>query len=322
MPKKSPAKNKTGKSKKLSRSANAPRKLKSPTYKSFRLTKRIKQPVKLTSSINIFKSALKTLKTNWKLFLVITLIYGFLTVILVRGIGGALNLNELKTALQNGFSGSFSNLFTGLTLFSYLISSAGASVNPAGGVYQSILIVITSLVVIWALRQVQAGNKISAKDAFYQGTFPLIPFILVLLVIGLQLLPLAMGSWLYSTVVTYSIAVTELEKFLWAVLALLLALLSIYMICSSVFALYIVTLPNMTPMKALRSARQLVLYRRWAVFRKVIFLPISLLIIGAIIMIPLIIFVTPLAEWVFFILSMLTLVVVHTYMYRLYRELL
>ena len=94
------------------------------------------------------------------------------------------------------------------------------------------------------------------------------------------------------------------------------------MICSSLFALYIVTLPNVTPMKALRSARQLVLHRRFLVLRKILFMPLALLVLGAIIMIPLIIFLTFAAEWIFFLLSMFVLTVVHAYMYTLYRELL
>ncbi len=328
MPKKRSVKARAGNSKKVSVTSEASavktqfRKLKSPTYKSFRISKRLKHPTKLPSAFKIFKASIKTLGANRNLFLIITLIYGLLTVILVRGIGGALNLSDLKSSLQSGFNGSLGNFFTGLTLFSYLLSSAGTSANPAGGVYQTLLIIIMSLVVIWALRQVLAGRKIKAKEAFYQGTFPLIPFILVLLVIGLQLLPLALGSWLYSTVITSGIAITGIEKFLWALLAMLLATLSLYMICSSLFALYIVTLPNMTPMKALRSARQLVLYRRWTVLLKILFLPLALIIIGAAVMIPLIIFVTPLAEWIFFLLSMFTLVVVHTYMYTLYRQML
>lgn len=252
----------------------------------------------------------------------ITLIYGLLTVILVRGIGGSLDLSGLKDNLKGGFSGNGSSLLTGVTLFSYLLGSAGTSTNPAGGVYQTVLIIIMSLVIIWALRQVLSGHKIRARDAFYNGTYPLVPFVLVLLVVGLQLLPLLAGSWLYSTVISSGIAVTELEKFTWAILAFLLAILSLYMICSSLFALYIVTLPEMTPMKALRSARQLVLYRRWTILRKILFLPLVLLILGGAIMIPLILLITPAAEWIFFMLSMFVLVVVHAYMYTLYRELL
>jgi hypothetical protein len=94
------------------------------------------------------------------------------------------------------------------------------------------------------------------------------------------------------------------------------------MVSSSIFALYIVTLPDVTPMQALRSARELVRYRRWSIARKVLFLPVSLLVIAAVIMVPVILLVTPASEWVFFILSMLSIAVIHSYMYSLYRELL
>jgi hypothetical protein len=94
------------------------------------------------------------------------------------------------------------------------------------------------------------------------------------------------------------------------------------MVSSSVFALYIVTLPDVTPMQALRSARELVRHRRWSIARKVLFLPVSLLVIAAAIMIPVILLLTPASEWAFFVLSMFSLAVIHSYMYGLYRELL
>lgn len=311
MPKASPAKTKQ------------PRRFKQQVYKSFRPSPSIKSQTKaLPSAFKITKKSTQVLKNNWRLFLVITLIYGLLTIVLVRGFGGSLNLAQLKDTLKAGFNGSFSNLFTGLTLFGYLLGSAGTSSNPAGGVYQGLLIIILSLVTIWALRQVMAGQKIKAKQAFYSGTYPLVQFILVLSVIGLQLLPLLIGSWVYSNVVSSGIAVTGAEKFIWGLLAILLAVLSLYMLASSIFALYIVTLPDMTPMKALRSARQLVLHRRWKVLIKILFLPLLLLIIGAAIMVPLILLATALAQWIFFGLTMFVLIAVHGYMYSLYRELL
>ena len=144
----------------------------------------------------------------------------------------------------------------------------------------------------------------------------------MLLVIGLQLIPFLIGGFLYSAVISNGIAVDALENILSALVFLLLALASLYMVCSSVFALYVVTLPDMTPMKALRSARELVRYRRWTVLRKLLFLPITLLVIAAVIMLPIILVVTPIAEWTYFVLTMMALAVIHSYMYALYRELL
>src|SRR5205823_2479549 len=109
---------------------------------------------------------------------------------------------------------------------------------------------------------------------------------------------------------------------IWAVLFIILSFVSLYMLSASVFALYIVTLPDMTPLKALRSARELVHHRRWTVLRKILWLPLLLLIIAAVVMVPIIIVLTPLAQWIFFLLTMLALLAVHGYMYTLYRELL
>lgn len=301
------------------------RRLKQPGYRSFRLQKRIRhQNPELLGSVKLFKKSLAPLKGHWKLFLGITIVYGLLTIILVRGVGGGLDLSELKDALKEGFSGRFASLATGAALYSYLIGSAGASSSATGGVYQTLLIIIVSLATIWTLRQLMAESsiRIHVRDAFYKGMSPLIPFVLVLLVIGLQLVPLLMGSWAYSTVVNNSIAVNGVERVVWLLMFLVLALFSLYMITSSLFALYIVTLPDMTPMKALRSARQLVLHRRFLVLRKILFLPLILLVLSALIIIPLIIFLTPLAVWVFFGLTMFVVVLIHSYMYTLYRELL
>jgi hypothetical protein len=152
--------------------------------------------------------------------------------------------------------------------------------------------------------------------------YPLVPFMLVLTVVGLQLVPMLIGSTLYVTVINGGIAVYAAEKILWGLLFIVLALLSLYMLASSLFALYIVTLPDMTPMKALRSARELVRYRRWTVLRKMLALPLILLLVAFVIMLPIIILAAPLARWVFFLLTMTALTAAHAYMYTLYRELL
>ncbi len=299
------------------------RRLKTPKYQSFRVSRRIKNPhPKLPSGIKLFITSWKAIKSNWRLFIGISLVYGLLTLVLVRGLSSGTNIQDLKDALSDTFSGSFGGLTTSAVLFSYLIGSTNDSPTPAGGVYQTILLLITSLASIWALRQILAGNKIKAKDAFYKGLYPLAPFMLVLLTIGLQLIPLLLGSWIYGTVIANGIAVSVLEKVMWGALFFSTATLSFYMICSSIFALYIVTLPDMTPLKALRSARQLVLHRRWVVLRKVLFLPLILLVLAALIFMPLVIVWAAGVEWIFFAMSMFLVIIIHSYMYNLYRALL
>lgn len=303
--------------------ATKKRQVKTQAYKSFRLSKKVKlAKPPLPGSFKLFRASLRHLRQHKKVFFGIVLVYLLLTIVFVKGFGVSTGVTELKSTLEDVFTGTTAQLTTGLSLFALLLTSSGSTATESSSLYQSSLLVLVSLALIWTLRQSYGGHKTSIREAFYKGMYPLVPFMLVLGVIGLQLIPLLTGSWLYSAVIVGGVAVTGLEQALWWLVIGVLALLSLYMLTSSIFALYISTLPDMTPMKALRSAREIVRYRRWTVLRKVLVLPLFLLTLGALIMVPLIIFATPLAEWTFFILNMTVLAVIHSYLYALYRELL
>ncbi|HVX23987.1 MAG TPA: hypothetical protein VG992_01450, partial [Candidatus Saccharimonadales bacterium] len=302
---------------------SGPRRLKSSHKRfHFRRDKFTKPPVRLPGVWKLTKASLNLLWQNKKLFFGITLIYGLLSLLLVQGLTGGSQISSLKTTINQALKGHTGNLASGLGAFGLLVSSAGSGTSTDSGPYEFFLILMVSLAVIWGLRQVIGGVKVQIRDAYYRGMYPMIPFILVLLTIGLQLLPLLVGTLLYGVVVSGGIAVYAVEKVFWAVLWIGFAIWSLYLVTSSVFALYIVTLPDMTPMKALRSARPLVRYRRLMVLRKLLWLPLALFAVAAVIMAPIIVWLTPLAQWVFFLLTMLAVAIIHSYLYNLYRELL
>jgi hypothetical protein len=302
--------------------AKTPRRVKPPEYKRFQLRGRVKYPDNVASGWQITKKTARLLWQNKNLFLGIALVYGLLNLILVRGLGSSVDVNNLKETLNHVFSGQYGQLASSLSVFAVLLGSSGAGASGSANVYQFFLVIIVSLAIIWSLRQLLTGAKIRVRDGFYLGMYPLVPFILVLFVVGLQLLPMLIGADVYSIILSNGIAVTFIEKFACLVVLILLVALSLYWLSSSVFALYIVTLPEMTPLKALRSARELVRFRRWTLLRKILFLPLILLIAAAVIMVPVIILIAPVAQWVFFALATLAIVAVHGYMYTLYRELL
>ncbi len=311
------------KTKKVATKTEGPRRLKQRTYKSFKLSKKIK-PVQppLKSSYKIFKLSLKTFFSNKKVLIGLSLVYGLLTLILVNGFGNSLNAGELKEAFSDLSDGQLGDLTVSATIFGALVTSTGSAVTATGSVYQTVLLVIFALATIWCLRQVYAGQSASVKDGLYKGMTPLIPFLLVLVVIGLQLLPLAIGGWLYGIVISNNIAITFVEKAIWGLLFGSMVILSLYMISSSIFGLFVVALPDMKPMKALRSARGLVLHRRLMVIKRLLFLPVILVLIAAVIMIPVLLWLTAIADWLFFGLSQLGAIFSLTYLYALYRELL
>lgn len=277
---------------------------------------------RLPNVLRLTKTSAVVLWRSKKVLGGVILIYGLLNLMLVQGLAAATDVVSLKDQLNQVFTGNFGQLASSFSIFLVLVGSAGNGSSPTAGAYQLILGLIASLAIIWALRQIFAGTQIRIRDAYYNGMTPLIPFILVLLIIGVQLMPMLVGSTVYSIVMANGIAVHVIEQISWFALFIILTLTSLYMISSSLIALYIVTLQDMTPIKALRSAKNLVRGRRWEVMRKLLFLPFILLIVAAVIMLPIIIALTPLAQWAFFVLTMFSLLAIHTYMYTLYRELL
>lgn len=310
MPKKAPAKR------------PAVRKLQKPKYKSFRLAKKIKQPaLPVPSSFALFADVFKIMKRHWKVYAILSLAYLVLTVVLVRGFSVSIGAADIKVALTELFEGG--ELLASVTLFGLLIGSSGASSGEAASVYQGMVLTLFSLATIWILRQFWSDKKrILVREGFYQGMYPLVPFIAVLFIIGLQLMPLYVASFIAGIVYGTGLAVTQLEQVLWAILLVLLVILSLYMLCSSIFALFIVTIPKTMPIQAIKAASELVRYRRLIVLRRLLFLPFALLVTSALIIFPLIVVSPIVAEWTFLVVSALALPVSLTYLYGFYRELL
>lgn len=290
-------------------------------YQSFRLHTPIKGD-KVTGSFRLMGQAFAIVGKNWKLFAGIIFWYALLTIILVQGFQTVNNVNEAKDGFEGVFDNGWSEFAGNASLFVYLMGSSGESASGTTATYQALLGLIFSLAIIWTLRQLYAKEFVRIRDGFYMGIAPLVQFVLVLMVVALQLIPMVIGVTLYGSVVSGGVAASGAEHALWAVIFFISALLSLYMITSSLFALYIVTLPGMTPLRALQSARQLVRYRRWTVLRKIVFLPVAFVVMAGVLVLPLLIFATPVAAWMLFAISLILLPLAHSYMYALYRALL
>jgi len=94
------------------------------------------------------------------------------------------------------------------------------------------------------------------------------------------------------------------------------------MISASVIALFIVTLPEMTPMLSLKKAKELVTFRRANVLGKVMILIILVAIFYVSIVLPAIFVSAALAQFAFFFLTIFMVPFVVAYLFVLYRELL
>jgi hypothetical protein len=275
---------------------------------------------KLPGSFRLSAQVLKTIARFWKPLAGILLVYLVLNIIFASGLSGlSSTTNDIKNNLNNGQNSHF---IRAIGSFSSLIGTSGSGNSQSGSVLLSILIILESLVIIWALRQLLAGNQISVKQAYYSAMKPLVPFLLVLFVIILQLLPVSLGTAALGIVLSSVFTSQAVITIVFSLLFVVLAAWSAYMLSSSVFALYIVTLPDIQPRQALSSAKTLVRFRRWQLMRKIVWLPVFILIIMGLIVTPLILTATFLAAPAFYLLGILSILFVHTYLYSLYRSML
>lgn len=283
----------------------------------------VKNLAPLPSVFAIIKSTFRHIKTNGKLFAKVTLVYIALLFVFVWLGGGLMNAGNTKETLNQtlGFSGN--NIITNLTVFSMLVGS-GSKNNELRSLYQTIIVILLGLVFIWVYRHTKADkpSALKARDPFYKGMTPLVPFLLVLFVVGLQLLPLLFGSALIGIVFGNGLAVNPIEQTLWITLFLLTLALSVYWLASSLFALLIVTLPDMTPLKSLRSAKKMVKGRRFTVIKKLLGATVlALLVVGTVVLAS--IYVAPiLAQALLLIFGIILLPIAIGYVYVLYQELL
>lgn len=314
---------KTPSKKELVAKTTETRKRKLPKYKSFKLAKKIPHPKgPIVSSRIILQRSFKIILANKKALLGILIVYALINMTLVRGFASPLNIAELKQGLQDTFGQTPDGITLVGTVFSALLGTSNAANSETAALYQNILFILVSLAIIWVFRQSAAGKKPTTKEAFYNAFYPLIQFLLVLLVMVLQLAPAYFGTFVYGLVTSGGLAISGLEQGIWLLFLGLLITLSLYMICSSLFALYIVTLPNMQPMQALRSSRQLVFSRRLSVFRKLVILPLVAFLLLVILVVPTIYFIPIIAPWLYFVLTLASIVFLHAFLFTLYRELL
>jgi hypothetical protein len=116
------------------------------------------------------------------------------------------------------------------------------------------------------------------------------------------------------------------------VAAALLVLLSLYWITSTMIALVIVTLPGMYPLRAIRTAGDLLIGRRLRVMFRIVWLAVVTTIIWALVMMPVILIdawlkgVFPAISWLpvvpvmLLIMGTITVVWMSSYVYLFYRR--
>ena len=269
------------------------------------------------------------IRQHKKILLGLGVLYSLTAYFLVGGIS-QLDYVAFKSATTQVVDGNVGALGTAFSLFGAALT--GNLTSPPSDVQQfmsATLIMLFWLSVLWAARMLMAHKEIRLRDALYNSGAPIIPTLVVLAVVAVQLVPGALGVFAYATALNGGWLNGGVESMAFAVAALLLCLLSAYFVVSSITALVVVALPGTYPWQALRTARSLVMNRRWGMVLRILALLVHVVVLWAVVLIPVFLLDNWLRfDWLPLVpvfvqgLIGLTLVFSSVYVYKLYRSLL
>lgn len=257
------------------------------------------------------------------------LLYAVLAYFLVGGVS-QVDYNAFKDASQKVFGGEVGAITTAFSLFGAAFSGALSSQpSELQQFLSAFLAIFFWLALVWAARMLSAGKTIKLRGALYNSGGPFVPTLVILGVICLQLIPAAVGVFAYAAVTNGQWVQGGVESMAFAGAMIGLCLLSLYWLTASMVGLVVVTLPGMYPLRALATARDLVVDRRWSIVARLIVASILLVLIWAAVLVPAFL----LDNWLRFswlplipvamqLLFAFSLVFLSVYTYKLYRSLL
>ncbi len=267
------------------RQRRSERRLASP-HRSFRLTRRTEVP-----RYEAVRPWWQLMQEAWGIIRHSGTMIGLLVAIfmsaswLIIGVSGLQAFATLKQVVDIVFTEPTNGFDQAATL----LQAATPSVSDQSLVTQGLLTLVSILFwlsFIWIARHAMAKQSTTLREAIYLSGTALVPSVLILLLMIIQMMPALLGGVLFvSASNSWTFELAPQAAFL-VIIGTLLLIFSFYFVVSSFVALQVVALPGMYPWRALRDARALLSGRRLSTLRKVVILPVVLLIVWAVIMIP------------------------------------
>jgi hypothetical protein len=285
-------------------------------------TSSIDKSVVLSSSINLLKKSYQIIKFQWKFLSLVFLTYTLLSVALVINISAFSSVRSLKGSYTHGLSTIGSNISASLSTLGSLSSTVSSSGSSSGGFIQFLLFILFSLIFIKGIREANKSRTLKFSEGIYSSIHPFLQFLLVILLLIAESIPILFAASIYQIIFSNGIATSVIEKLIWIIICGLILALGLYLMISTVFALFIVTLPNMRPWASMKSSWQLVKTRRLLIIRKIVTMLVLLFISFGLIALLLVLLVPIISAWLLLIIGLASMVIIYTYTYSLYKELI
>lgn len=217
----------------------------------------------------------------------------------------------------------------GLLLTTAATGGLNTTLSETQKVYFTLLYTLIALTTIWLLRHRLADIKVTVRDGIYSAGAPIVTILTLFFVAALQLLPMAVGLIAYSAAVSSGVIKSAPEMVLFGVIAIGLAIVSLYWLTGTAIAFMIGTNPGTYPVAALKAGKRVVAGRRTWFVLHLVWLTLLIVVLWAAILVPAVLLDTwlhqPIVPVVVLSIQLLTgfsVIFATSYAYLLYRKMI
>lgn len=268
---------------------------------------------KLISFVAIAKKTWQELAAFWRPLAGVTLTYAVLYFIFVMSFSINNNVQEIISSTAGKLPQAF------VVVTDTLFTSYNGSQSDATTLLQMLLFLTAALALLWTLRRLQNLQSVTIREAYYEGPARIVPVIIVSLLLMLTSIPALFGSSILGFVTQSS---SSLAEFIIAVIfALVMIFISILLFVTYWPAFYIVTLPNIRPIKALRMAAEVTKKNRLSILRKFVLFGIFAMLFIVILALPIALVLPAIVPYVMYFVLFALFMVMQVYLFVLYRSL-
>lgn len=302
-------------------------------HRTFYLTTRAKS-VRQINITGYFKFCGQVWHFIWqhKKFFLITVVIVTLALLTIIGLNERINYVEMRNTIENIDEVRLDPFSMYAGLMTQAIISAVSITDMNRRVVSVVIFIFIWLTLIYAIRHLYGGaKKMKFRDALYNSGAPFIPVLMLIVLIGIQILPLSIGMLIYTSTsgAGYINSGIQIEN-LAALAALgLLFIMTLYWVLVSLMSFVTVTIPGIYPSRAYFETSVLLSGRRIKVFWRILVMILVTIAMWLVLLTPFIL-IDMWLKFQFFpfvqigttLLVALTMVWSASYLYMLYRRLI
>ena len=201
-----------------------------------------------------------------------------------------LNIPGMGQHIYESFAMIFQHfkMFGGLLIIAtVMMVLAMTGLTETTAVFAVLIFLMIWLVVIFLVRHLMAGHKVTLRDGLYNAMTPLLSSLVVFVVAVVESVPIFIVIIVYTAAVKTDFLSMPFYALLFFGFAGLMLTLSGYLLSSSLIALIATSAPGIYPWQALTTASELMMGRRIRFILRLIALVLVLGVIWAVVVLPL-----------------------------------